>query len=104
MRAAGYQVRGEYGLPGRRYFTKDKNNLRTHNVHIFQQDDSEITRHLAFAAYLRAHPDVRDDYAALKEIVYSRHPDEIEAYNDGKNDWIQSVEKQALVWYCKNHK
>ena len=33
----GYEPRGENGIPGRRYFSKGKNN-RTHHIHIFRKD------------------------------------------------------------------
>ena len=74
MSAAGYKAWGDYGIPGRRLFTKDDRELRTHNLHCFAQDDLEIERHLAFCAYLRAHQKVCDEYAALKREVYARHP------------------------------
>jgi GrpB-like predicted nucleotidyltransferase (UPF0157 family) len=99
LERAGYQAWGEYGLVGRRYFTKDQGAYRTHNVHIYQVDDPEIDRHLAFCAYLRSHTKTRDEYAALKREVYARHPDDIAAYNDAKNDWIKAVEAMALEWY-----
>jgi len=96
---AGYKKWGEYGLPGRRYFTKDQATYRTHNVHIFQQGNPEIERHLAFCAYLSNHKNVRDEYAALKREVYARHPADIAAYHDGKNTWIKRIERLALDWY-----
>jgi GrpB-like predicted nucleotidyltransferase (UPF0157 family) len=96
---AGYQAWGEYGLAGRRYFTKDDGAYRTHNIHIYQVDDPERERHLAFCAYLRHHAQIRDEYAALKREVYAQHPDDIIAYNDGKNTWIKAVEAVALAWY-----
>jgi GrpB-like predicted nucleotidyltransferase (UPF0157 family) len=34
MEEAGYQAWGEYGLPGRRFFTKDCGEFRTHNIHM----------------------------------------------------------------------
>jgi GrpB-like predicted nucleotidyltransferase (UPF0157 family) len=99
LERTGYQAWGEYGLVGRRYFTKVQGAYRTHNVHIYQVNDPEIDRHLAFCAYLRSHPKTRDEYAALKREVYAQHPDDIAAYNDAKNDWIKAVEVLALGWY-----
>jgi GrpB-like predicted nucleotidyltransferase (UPF0157 family) len=53
----GYTARGEFGLPGRRYFTRDENGVRTHNVHVYGSGDPEIERHLAFRDYMAAHPE-----------------------------------------------
>jgi GrpB-like predicted nucleotidyltransferase (UPF0157 family) len=99
LEQAGYQAWGEYGLAGRRYFTKDRAAYRTHNIHIYQLDNPDIERHLAFCAYLRSHAQVREEYAALKRAVYAQHPADISAYNDGKNEWIKALESVALKWY-----
>ena len=96
---AGYKAWGECGIPGRRYFTKDRGEYRTHNVHMFQVDDPQIERHLAFCAYLRSHRRIRAEYAVLKREVYARHPADIDAYNDGKDHWIKRIERVALEWY-----
>jgi GrpB-like predicted nucleotidyltransferase (UPF0157 family) len=82
--AAGYKAWGEWGLPGRRYFTKDRGAYRTHNVHIFQVDAPDVERHLAFCAYLRGHEQARKAYEALKREVYALHPADVTAYNNGK--------------------
>ncbi len=100
MTAAGYQPHGEYGLPGRRYFTKDADNVRTHNVHIYAADDPEIERHLAFPAYLRAHPEACTAYVTVKRQAYASHPTDINAYNNAKDGWIKATEKIALAWYA----
>ncbi len=99
LREAGYRAWGEYGLPGRRYFTRDRGEFRTHNVHVYQSDDPAVERHLAFCAYLRHHEPSRRAYEALKRAVYARHPADIEAYNDGKDAWIKRLEPLAIAWY-----
>ena len=99
LKEAGYRAWGEYGLPGRRYFTRDCDGWRTHNIHVYQFDNPEIERHRAFCAYLRSNEKARAEYEALKRQVYARHPADIEAYNDGKNAWIKQVEPIALEWY-----
>jgi GrpB-like predicted nucleotidyltransferase (UPF0157 family) len=96
---AGYRAWGEYGLPGRRYFTKDRGEARTHNIHIYQFDDPSVERHLAFCSYLRQHEPVRREYEALKRTVYARHSADIEAYSAGKDAWIKRIEPVALQWY-----
>ena len=49
--ALGYEVMGEFGIPGRRYFRKGGDE-RTHQIHIFQQDNrADIDRHLAVRDY-----------------------------------------------------
>jgi GrpB-like predicted nucleotidyltransferase (UPF0157 family) len=99
LQAAGYKAWGEYGLPGRRYFTRDRDAYRTHNIHVYQADDPAIDRHLAFRDYLRSHDEARREYEALKRQVYALHPADISAYNDGKDAWIKQVERAALEWY-----
>jgi GrpB-like predicted nucleotidyltransferase (UPF0157 family) len=97
--AANYQAWGEYGINGRRFFTKDRNGVRTHNVHVFAVGSTQIERHLAFCAYLRSHSYLRAEYEALKRDVYARHPANIAGYMEGKNAWIQRVEPLAVQWY-----
>jgi GrpB-like predicted nucleotidyltransferase (UPF0157 family) len=99
LREAGYRDWGEYGLPGRRLFTRDRGEDRTHNVHVYQFDNPDVERHLAFCAYLRHHEPARREYEALKRAVYEQHPADIQAYNDGKNGWIKRLEPVAVEWY-----
>ncbi|AMV27263.1 dephospho-CoA kinase/protein folding accessory domain-containing protein [Gemmata sp. SH-PL17] len=99
FRDAGYRDWGEYGLPGRRYFTRDRDGLRTHNVHVYQFDNPEVERHLAFCAYLRHDDSARQEYEAQKRAAYVLHPVDIDAYNDAKNAWIKRTEQLALDWY-----
>jgi GrpB-like predicted nucleotidyltransferase (UPF0157 family) len=99
LEATGYKAWGEYGLPGRRLFTKDRIDIRTHNVHIYQDRDPAIERHLAFSDYLRSHPQIRDEYAEVKRQAYAQHPADIAAYSQAKDDWIKRVEKLALEWF-----
>jgi GrpB-like predicted nucleotidyltransferase (UPF0157 family) len=47
---AGYRDWGECSLTGRRHFTRDRGEVRTHNVHIYQSDDPAVEHRLAFWA------------------------------------------------------
>jgi len=101
LQELGYRTWGEYGIPGRRFVTRDAGEFRTHNLHFFADGDAQIVRHLAFCEYLREHREVRDEYAALKREVYARHPADIDAYGEGKNAWIKRVERVAEEWYLR---
>ena len=53
----GYEVKGEFGMMGRRYYRKGGDH-RTHQIHAFKVGDPNIHRHIAFRNYLAAHPGV----------------------------------------------
>lgn len=98
MAAAGFVPRGEFGLPGRRYFVKGPAHARLVHCHIYAADNPEVTRHVAFRDYLRSHPAAMQAYADLKRDLAQRHPDDIVAYMDGKDGLIKQVEAEALRW------
>jgi len=100
IKTLGYQWRGEFGLPGRRYFSFDDpaTGLRRYNVHAYQRDHPDVRRHLAFRDYLCAHPDQAKAYEAQKRRAAALHPEDVLAYNDAKSDWIKSCEQRALRW------
>jgi GrpB-like predicted nucleotidyltransferase (UPF0157 family) len=99
MMAAGYEPRGEYGIPGRRYFSKGGDEERSHHVHAFQIGNPGVARHLAFRDYLRGHSDVAQEYATLKITLARRFPHDIEGYMDGKDAFIKDLEWKALAWW-----
>ncbi|MCA9300570.1 MAG: GrpB family protein [Phycisphaerales bacterium] len=96
----GYERMGEFGIPGRRYFRKGAL-VRTHHLHAFATGDPGLLRHRAFRDYLRAHPDVARAYGDLKRSLASRNV-EIEAYMDGKHDFVQHHERLALAWIAQH--
>ena len=99
MESLGYCVKGEYGIPGRRYFSKDKSEgIRTHHVHAFEVGSTQIERHLAFRDYLIAHPEDAQRYSDLKRRLAQEHPHDIEAYMDGKDAFIKDVDHKAERW------
>lgn len=91
----GYIAKGENGLPGRRYFQKGGDE-RTHHVHVYQEGNVEIRRHLAFRNYLRDHPQVAGNYGALKKGLAFEYPWDIENYIEGKSEFVSEIEKKAM--------
>ena len=98
LEALGYEALGEFGIPGRRYFRKGSAfEERTHQIHAFAEDSPEIERHLAFRDHLRSHPEAVAQYVELKRRLASAHPDDVEAYTEGKNEFIRGIEARALT-------
>ena len=97
--ALGYEVMGEFGIPGRRYYRKGGEN-RTHQIHAFSEEDHwNIDRHLAVRDYLRAHPKEAKLYGDLKQRLAQQFPEDIEQYCDGKDAFVKALEKRAYAWY-----
>jgi GrpB-like predicted nucleotidyltransferase (UPF0157 family)/GNAT superfamily N-acetyltransferase len=94
MEALGYLAMGEYGIPFRRLFIKG-GDVRTHNVHVFQEGNPEINRHLKFRDWLRTHSDDAKLYAKLKVELAKKFPDEIQSYCNGKDEFIASIDAKA---------
>ena len=96
MESLGYEVMGEYGIPGRRYFRKDnREGIRTHHVHAFEAGSAEAVRHLAFRDYMIAHPDDARMYSELKRKLAAEHPHSIDEYMDGKDAFVKEIDRRA---------
>ncbi len=87
----GYTPRGEYGIPGRRYFFKGTRLKHSHHVHIFAVGSPQVWRHLAFRDFLIANPSSALDYAALKESLVRIHRSDVGAYTEGKSAFIDGI-------------
>ncbi|GAC1354246.1 MAG: GrpB family protein [Polyangiales bacterium] len=102
MTSLGYAAHGEYGIAGRRFFTRvDGAGERTHNLHAFEVGSPEIDRHLDFRDYLRAHPEQAAQYGALKQRLAAAQPTDIDAYMDGKDAFIKDVDARAAEWRAR---
>lgn len=98
FRALGYDCRGEFGIPGRRFYAKGGDE-RTHHIHIFEKSNAAaVNRHLAVRDYLRSHPDTAREYAELKKQLAARYPHDNDGYCDGKEAYMKELEQKALKW------
>lgn len=98
----GYEPRGELGIPGRRYFSREQpKDVRTHHVHMYQSGDENLIRHIAFREYMIAHPEDAATYAKLKMKLAKENRYDIDAYIAGKESYVDKMEKIATVWYLR---
>jgi GrpB-like predicted nucleotidyltransferase (UPF0157 family) len=105
MEDAGYRVRGECldavipGTPGRFYFTKETNAVRSHHVHVCAKGHSEIFDKLAFRDYLRAHGSEAAAYGELKRQIAVQYRFDNIGYMHAKDDFVKSTLAKARHWY-----
>ena len=105
MEGAGYRVRGECldapvpGTPGRFYFTKETNSVRSHHVHVCAQGHSEIFDKLAFRDYLRAHSNTAAAYGELKRRIAAEYRFDNIGYMRAKDVFVKSTLLEARRWY-----
>jgi len=98
MVALGYVPKGENGIPGRRYFSRDVDGVRRFHVHVFEAGNPEIDRHVTFVEYLKAHPAAARQYEHVKLELSRRYPTDIVRYTDGKSQVIRELDRQAARW------
>ncbi len=91
-----YECMGEYGIPGRRFYWKSKIK-RTHHIHLFEQGNAEIKRHLAFRYYMIQHPACAQGYSWIKRCLAEQFPTDIESYVNGKASFIRAMDYHAGV-------
>lgn len=101
MESLGYELMGEFGISGRRYFRKNNEaGVRTHHIHIFETSSQQVKRHLNFRDYMITHPDDAQRYSELKCKLAREYPTNIDDYMDGKDEFIREIDKKAALW-CK---
>lgn len=87
--ALGYVHRGEYGLPGREFFTLG--DPATFHVHVVSEDSPHWAAWLTFRDALRNDPEICARYRDLKRELAQRHAGDRPAYTAAKTDFIRSV-------------
>lgn len=100
MEQIGYEAKGEFGMPGRRYYRKGGDN-RTHHIHLYADGNPKIMRHVVFRDYLRQHPEEVEAYSAIKERLAHQYPEDISAYIAGKDSFVKTMEQRALAWWSQ---
>lgn len=89
MEQLGYEARGEYGIPRRRYFVKG--DPRTHHVHIFEASNPEWRAMLHFRNALRGDSELATEYAAAKVRLAELHASNKSSYQAAKDRVVAAM-------------
>ena len=91
LRTMGYAVMPERVYPDRVFLPKGPEQRRTHHLNLVLLDSDRWRDPLTFRDRLRSDPVLRDEYASLKSRLAVQHPNDRDAYTDGKADFIRAV-------------
>lgn len=92
----GYIYMGEYGLARRHFFIRGSNR-RTHNLHVWEINSNGWKRQILFRDYLIKHPEIAKQYVDLKLKLLEQYRDDRDKYQDGKSEFIESIERLAAL-------
>lgn len=99
LQAIGYEAKGPYGVPGRRFFRKfDGQGERSHHLHVFARGAADVTRLLALRDFLRSFRDRAVAYAEFKRALAGLPGQTRAAYQAGKRGFVDALERDALDW------
>ncbi len=94
MEALGYEYRGQYGVPGRHYFSKPGGQApSTHHVHMYAVGHADALRLISFRDAVRADDDLRDTYAAVKRQNARDYPGSSMLYTGAKSGFIDRIDR-----------
>lgn len=97
IQKSGYEYVPEYEnvMPDRRYFKKVAAGTSTHHIHMVETGGEFWQRHLLFRDFLRANPDVAEEYAALKRNLALLEWQDKNDYTEAKTVFIKDIEEKA---------
>jgi GrpB-like predicted nucleotidyltransferase (UPF0157 family) len=93
LERAGYEHRGERGVPGRQYFRRG--DPRAYHVHLVEEAGPLWRDYLAFRDYLRANAEDARQFAELKRRLAARFFHDREGYMTAKSPHVRELLRLA---------
>ena len=93
LEQAGYEHRGERGVPGRQFFRRGQ--PRAYHLHLVEEGGPLWRDYLAFRDYLRSHAEGARQFADLKRLLAARFSRDREAYMNAKSSHVQEILRLA---------
>ena len=95
LSSVGYEHRGNLGIADREAFGYNKANPEitwmNHNLYVCLVGCNSLRNHLLFRNYLQRNPDAVKEYGILKKKLADKFPYDIDAYVEGKSEFIVSI-------------
>lgn len=90
LQSIGYTCIGESGMLFRKHGHKYETEARFH-LHIWEENNAEIDKHILFRQYLIDHPEDLKTYEALKLKLAKQFPDDGRAYALSKDSLLKEI-------------
>ena len=84
----GYCYKGEYGISGREYFSK---NIRKVHLHIYKAGDSNVRKLLHFVDIMRGNTLLIDQMNKLKKHLHQKYPLDKDSYQREKEHFYEQL-------------
>ena len=100
LKELGYTHKGNLGITGREAFKRKDSTTpnvgsdkqwMAHHLYVCTKGSIGLLNHLKLRDHLLAHPDKVIEYSNLKQDLSDRFPYDIDAYIDGKTDFIVGI-------------
>jgi GrpB-like predicted nucleotidyltransferase (UPF0157 family) len=95
LEGTGYEHRGNGGVEGSIFLAKGPRSRRTHHLSLTETTSDHWQRSILFRDYLRAHPEVAEEYGELKWELARKYPEDRDSYTAGKDRFIEQVIESA---------
>jgi GrpB-like predicted nucleotidyltransferase (UPF0157 family) len=89
LESLDYEYRGEYGVKGRHYFSKNQPNK--FHLHIFTQSSEEIIKHLHYVNVMSKSPKLVEEFNIIKQKIFKLHPTDKTKYQQQKSSFYEKV-------------
>ena len=86
----GYKHLGDLGIIGREAFSYESHKY-DHNLYVCLEGADSLKNHLTLRDHLRLNEEDRTRYSEIKESLALKFPENIDAYIDGKTEFILSI-------------
>lgn len=94
VEALGYRHEGNLGVAGREAF-RWVADFPEHHLYVCPEGSPALERHLLIRDYLREHPDIAREYAALKKQLAEKYHDNRTKYQAAKAEFVDSLLEKA---------
>ena len=94
LEQAGYEHRGERGVPGREFFCRGR--PRAFHLHLVEEDSRLWREYVVFRDHLRGHAEIARQFADLKRVLAARFSRDREAYMSAKSSYVQEIIRLAM--------